>query len=152
MSVLSHVRSIFWKYASLDYINRYMSVTVKLWKYVLSGEKASPFLVWDNLPLVPLKQWLLCRKMTHFTCTDTVEFLFCSWMRNVQTFEFHETLKLLALVFLACVKRIMLRASTLFYILLNILSCNNAVKNLQRLIISAFFSGCHQTIHHLELK
>ena len=152
MSVLWQICSIFWKYTSLDYINRYMSVTVKLWKYILSGEKASPFLVRDDLPLVPLKQWLLCRKIIHFACTDTVEFLFSSWMRNVQIFEFHEKLKLLALAFLACVKRIMLRASRLFYILLNILSCNNTVKNLQLLIISAFCSGCHQIIHHFELK
>jgi hypothetical protein len=56
------------------------------------------------------------------------------------------------LVFLACAKRIMLRDSTLFYILLNILSCNNTVKTLQWLIISAFCSGCPQTIHHFELK
>ena len=90
--------------------------------------------------------------MTHFACTDTVEFLSCSWMSNVQIFEFNETLKLLALVFLACVKRIMLRAGTTFYILLNILSYNNTVNNLQWLIISAFCSGCHQTMHHFELK
>jgi len=56
MSVLLHVRSIFWKYTIIDYINRYMFVTVELKKILLSGGKASPFLVRDDLPVLLLKQ------------------------------------------------------------------------------------------------
>ena len=36
--------------------------------------------------------------------------------------------------------------------LLNILSCKNTINKLQWLLVSAFCSGCHQTMHHLNLK
>jgi hypothetical protein len=36
--------------------------------------------------------------------------------------------------------------------LLILLSCNNTINTLKRLLVYTFYSAHHQTMHHLELK